>query len=82
MRRLSADGFIARRVLFNPADWMDTPHRMTVGDQVVKLGAFTTQHHHTIMAVESGGWGRVTIRDDSPAPAVPGGLSRTADSDQ
>lgn len=66
MRRLSADGFEMHRVVFNPADWGNPPRRLAIGGRIVKLGAYNTQRPGTIVAVDSTGWNRVTVHDDSP----------------
>jgi hypothetical protein len=69
--RFAGDGFVAVRVMFNPADWSDAPRHITLGDREVKLGAFHTQRRLMITLIDESGRTRVDVHDDSTPPAGP-----------
>jgi Family of unknown function (DUF5994) len=62
MTRLSGDGFALFRVMYNPADWDETPRRAEISGRLVKLGAFNTMDRGLIVAVDDSRTNRVWIR--------------------
>ena len=65
--RMSKDGFEVYRVMFNPADWDDTPARTQVDGRTIKLGWFRSQDRDVITVVDGSGRNRVRVRNgDQP----------------
>lgn len=65
LTRLAGDGFVAVRVMYNPADWAEAPRTVIVDDQVVTLGAFHTQRRAMLTLINQSGRTRVDVHDDS-----------------
>lgn len=65
LNRFAGDGFVAVRVMFNPADWSDAPRSIVLNDREVRLGAFHTQRRTMITLIDESGRTRVDVHDDS-----------------
>lgn len=65
MGSMHGDGFEVYRVMYNPADWDDTPRRIAIGGRVLKLGWYRTQDRGVITVVDGSNRNRLRVRATS-----------------
>lgn len=60
--RLHQEGFEVFRVMYNLAEWPDTPRRVSIDGRTVRLGGFRYQPHNLLTVIDGSGCGRLSLR--------------------